>query len=139
MNSNKMQNSKLWAALPTAILAGVANVFLFFLFMVLYGHVIVPGHEDGYYQEAANRFGPYASIIGGMPVFFVAGLVLRRFLGQRALRVGIAAWCIYVALDTAIILAAASEQFLNFLPLMVVSFATKLAAIYLGARTRANT
>ncbi len=125
-------------ALPTAIIAGVANVTLFFLFMVLYGYVINPGHEDSFYQEAANRFGPYASIIGGIPVFFIAGLLLRQFLGTRALRIGIVAWGIYFVLDVAIILAAAADKFISFLPLIVVSFATKLAAIYLGARTRTN-
>ncbi|MEQ1923453.1 MAG: hypothetical protein ABL952_13190 [Pyrinomonadaceae bacterium] len=136
--SDSGQKSRLWVALPTAIIAGVANVTLFFLFMVLYGYVINPGHEDSFYQEAANRFGPYASIIGGIPVFFVTGLVLRRFLGTRALKVGIAAWAIYFVLDVAIILAAAADKVLSFLPLIVVSFATKFAAIYLGARTSVN-
>lgn len=126
------RSSKLWVALPTAILAGVANVFLFFLFMVLYSYVIDPGHEESYYQTAANRFGPYASIIGGIPVFFIAGVVTRRFLGERALKVAIAAWSIYVAIDLAILFAAG--QFTAFLPHIVVSFATKLGAIYLGAR-----
>lgn len=135
MSNENKQNSRLWVALPTAILAGVANVFLFFLFMVLYSYVIDPGHEEKYYQEAANRFGPYASIVGGIPVMFSAGVVLRRFLGDRALKVGIAAWAIYFALDLAIVLAAAADQFVSFLPLIVVSFATKFAAIYLGSRS----
>lgn len=132
------EKSRLWVALPTAIIAGVVNVTLFFLFMVLYGHVINPGHEDAFYQEAANRFGPYASIVGGIPVFFVTGLVLRRFLSTRALKVGIAAWAIYFVLDVAIILAAAADKILSFLPLIVVSFATKFVAIYFGARTVAK-
>ncbi len=136
--SDNGQRSRLWVALPTAIIAGVANVGLFFLFMVLYGHIINPGHEDSFYQQAANRFGPYASIIGGIPVFFIAGLVLRRFLGTRALKVGIAAWAIYFFLDVAIVLAAAADKFVSFLPLIGVSFATKLVAIYLGARVRTN-
>lgn len=112
----------------------VLNVFLFFLFMVLYGHVINPGHEDSFYQEAANRFGPYASIVGGLPVFFFAGVVLRRILRERALSVAIATWVIYVVVDMTIVIAVAAEQIAKFLPLMVVSFATKLAAIYFGAR-----
>jgi hypothetical protein len=138
MNSENTQSSRLWVALPTAIVAGVVNVLLFFLFMVLYGQVIDPGHADDYYQAAANRFGPYASIIGGIPVFFLAGVVLRRFLGERALRVAITAWVIYVIVDLAIIIAVAAGQMTSFLPLMVVSFATKLAAIYFGARVSAK-
>jgi hypothetical protein len=134
----KKESSKLWLALPTAIVAGIVNVFLFFLFMVLYGHVINPGHDDAFYQDAASRFGPYASIIGGIPVFFTAGRLLRRYLGERALRVAIAAWMIYVAIDFAIIVAVASEQILGFLPLLATSFGTKLAAIYFGARMPAQ-
>jgi len=130
------EGSKLWLALPTAIVAGIVNVFLFFLFMVLYGHVINPGQDDAFYQDAASRFGPYASIIGGIPVFFTAGRLLRRFVGERALKVAIAAWVIYVAVDFAIIVAVASEQILGFLPLLATSFGTKLAAIYFGAKTK---
>lgn len=138
MNSENKQSSKLWVALPTAIVAGVVNVFLFFLFMVLYGQVIDPGHADSYYQEAANRFGPYASIIGGIPVFFVTGVLLRRFLGERALKVAVTAWAIYLAVDLAIIIAVAGGEALGFLPQMIVSFVSKLAAIYFGARVRAD-
>lgn len=132
--SERNERSRLWVALPAAILAMVMNVFLFFLFMVLYGQVLNPGHEETYYQEAASRFGPYASIIGGIPVFFLTGVVLRRFMGGRALKVAITTWAVYVVVDLAIIIAVAADKMIAFLPLMVVSFATKLAAIYLGAR-----
>ena len=71
-------------------------------------------------------------------MFFLAGVVLRRFLGRRALKVAIAAWAIYLAVDMAIIVAVAAGQMTAFLPPIVVSFATKLGAIYLGARTRAT-
>lgn len=123
-----------WIALPTAIVVGILNVFLFFLFMVLYGHVINPGQEESFYQEAAGRFGPIASIIGGIPLMFAAGVVLRKLLGDRALKVGILAWCIYAAVDSAILIAVG--QFTSFLPYIMVSFATKLGAMYLGARKR---
>lgn len=75
-------------------------------------------------------------IIGGIPVFFLAGVLLRRFLGERALKVAIIAWAIYLAVDLAIIIAVAAGQMTAFLLHLVVSFATKLAAIYLGARVR---
>ncbi|HMT08453.1 MAG TPA: hypothetical protein PKA82_10650, partial [Pyrinomonadaceae bacterium] len=133
------KGSKLWVAFPTAIVAGIVNIFLFFLFMVLYGHVINPGHDDAFYQDAASRFGPYASIIGGIPVFFTAGWLLRRFLSERALKVAIATWVIYVAVDFAIIVAVAADQIVAFLPLLATSFGTKLAAIYFGARMPAQT
>lgn len=126
-------SSKLWLALPTAIIVGICNVFAFFLFMVLYGHLINPGQEDQVYQDAASRFGPYASIIAGIPIMYLAGRVLRRSLGPRAVKIGIVAWCIYLAVDVAIV--TAMGQILNFLPHIIVSFTTKLAAIYFGAKT----
>jgi hypothetical protein len=128
------ESSRLWLALPTAIIVGICNVFAFFLFMVLYGHVIDPGHEEQFYQDAASRFGPYASIIAGIPIMYIAGRILRRYLGSRAIKIGIAAWCIYLAVDVAIV--TAMGQILNFLPHVVVSFATKFAAIYFGARIK---
>ena len=47
-------------------------------------------------------------------------------------------WVIYVIVDLAIIIAVAAGQMTSFLPHMAVSFTTKLAAIYLGARVRSQ-
>lgn len=121
-------------AVPAAFAAGVANVLLFFLFMVVYGHVIDPGHPESYYQEAAGRFGPYASIVGGIPIMYLVGVLFRRLLGGNAVKAGIAAWAIYIAVDIALLVAVG--KFTSFLPQISVSFATKLAAVYFGARLR---
>lgn len=121
-------------AIPAAFAAGIANVMLFFLFMVVYGHVIDPGHPESYYEEAAGRFGPYASIIGGIPIMYLVGVLLRRRLGGNAVKTAIAAWAIYVTVDMAIV--AAVGQFASFLPHIVISFASKLIAVYFGARPR---
>lgn len=131
---NKDQSKfKLLLAFPTAILVGVLNVFLFFLFMVLYGYVINPGHDESFYQQAANSFGPVASIIGGIPLMYIAG----RWIGKRvgpglAVTAGLLVWLIYLSVDLAIIVA--SGVLLSVLPIVAVSFATKLGAVYLGAR-----
>ncbi|HKP69401.1 MAG TPA: hypothetical protein VJV05_08960 [Pyrinomonadaceae bacterium] len=125
--------TKLLLAIPTAIVTGILNVFLFFLFMVLYGHVINPGHEESFYQEAANRFGPISSIVCGIPLMYLAG----RWIGKRvgpnlAVTGGILVWLVYFVLDVTIV--AASGVLMSVWPLIAVSFATKLAAVYLGAR-----
>ncbi|MFN0279508.1 MAG: hypothetical protein ACKVRN_13075 [Pyrinomonadaceae bacterium] len=133
MNNENKQKSKLWVALPTAIIVGVAVIFLFFVFMVVYGHVINPGHEESHYQEVANLYGPYANIIGGIPVMFAAGRLLRWFFGDRALKIGIAACVIYSTLYLIVLIAGGI--FTAYLPHILVSFATKLPAVYLGART----
>lgn len=136
MSETGDRRGKLWMALPTAIAAGVTNVFVFFLFMVVYGQIIDPGQDDIYYQEVANRFGPYSSIIAGMPIMYIAGVILRRLFGNDGLRIGSYAWAIYLVLDVAII--AAVGQLGNLSMLVAISFATKLIAVYLGARPRAN-
>ncbi|MFN0140892.1 MAG: hypothetical protein ACKVQW_12505 [Pyrinomonadaceae bacterium] len=133
MKQDNKQSSKLWVALPTAIIAGVANVMLFFLFMVLYGHVINPGHEESFYQQAANRLGPVASIIGGIPLMYMAGCWIGKRVGaELAVTAGILVWLIYLTIDLAIVAASGIEM--TDLPMVVISFVTKLGGVYLGAR-----
>jgi len=124
--------TKVWVVLPTAIVVGILNVLLFFLFMVLYGYVIDPGHEDSYYQEAANRFGPAASIIGGIPLMYLAGRWLGKRVGaEMAMKAGFLVWLIYFVLDVAIV--AASGMLGSVAIPVVVSFTTKLISVLLGA------
>jgi hypothetical protein len=125
--------AKLWLALPTAIVTGVLNVLCFFLFMVAYSYVLDPGHEEAYYSEAASRFGPISSIICGIPLMYLAGRWIGKRVGPRlAVTAGVLVWTVYFVLDLAIV--AASGVSMSLLPLFVISFATKLAAVYLGAR-----
>jgi len=128
---------KLWIAFPTAIVVGILNVFLFFLFMVLYGYVINPGHEDQFYQDAANRFGPIASIISGIPLMYLAGRWIGKRVGpQLAIKAALLVWLIYFTVDVAIV--AASGFLFSLLPMVVISFSTKLIAVYLGGRSVKN-
>ena len=132
--SENVTFSKLWITFPTAIVVGILNVFLFFLFMVLYGYVINPGHNDQFYQDAANRFGPIASIIGGIPLMYLAGRWIGKRVGpQLAINAALLVWLIYFAVDVAIV--AASGFLISLLPLVAISFATKLIAVYLGGRS----
>lgn len=125
---------RLWIALPTAIVVGILSVFLFFLFMVLYGHVIDPGHEELFYHEAANRFGPIASIIGGIPLMYLAGRWIGKRVGpQLAIKAALLVWLVYFLVDVTIV--AASGILLSLLPMVGISFSTKLIAVYLGGRS----
>ena len=135
--SETISKARLWIALPTAIVVGILNVFLFFLFMVLYSYVIDPGHNEQFYQEAAGRFGPVSSIICGIPLMYLAG----RWIGKRvgamfAIKAALLVWLIYFTLDVAIV--GASGALMSVLHLVIVSFTTKLAAIYMGARHSAK-
>lgn len=127
-------NARLWIALPTAIVVGILNVFLFFLFMVLYGNVINPGHEEHFYQDAAGKFGPIASIIGGIPLMYLAGRWIGKRVGPKlAIKAALLVWLVYFIVDVAIV--AASGFLVSLLPMVATSFVTKLIAVYLGGRS----
>ena len=124
---------RLWLALPAAIVTGILNVVCFFLFMVLYSYAIDPGHDQDHYSEAANRLGPYSSIICGMPLMYLAGRWIGKRVGpQLAITGGVLVWAIYFVLDLGIIVA--SGALMSILLLFVISFVTKFAAAFLGAR-----
>lgn len=131
-----VRKAKLLLALPVAIVTGILNVFLFFLFMVLYGRVINPGHEESFYQEAANRFGPVSSIIFGIPLMYLAGRWIGIRVGpQLAIKAALLVWLIYFIVDVAIVAAAGFFTGLFQVVLVAVSFTTKLIAVYFGGRS----
>ena len=115
-----------------ALLVMVANVAISVLYMVLYGHVIDPGHEKAYYQEHIKIAAPYCSIIAGIPLMFLAGWWVGSFwdagLGVKS---AIIVWLAYAVID--LVILAASGLTARIGVLFGVSFLTKLAAVYFGA------
>ena len=113
----------------------VTNVAASILYMVVYGHLIDPGHEAKYYQDHIQIAGPYCSIVAGVPIMFLAGWWVagwwRRSLGVRG---AIFVWLTYTIIDLSILLIAGLSLGVGIL--FVISFATKLAAGYWGASTR---
>jgi hypothetical protein len=89
-----------------AILVLVANVAASIGYMVIYGHVIDPGHEAKYYNDHIQVAGPYCSIVAGIPLMFAAGWWVtgwwRRGLGTQPAWV---VWVAYTAIDLAIAVA----------------------------------
>ena len=118
-----------------AILVLVANVAISVVYMVVYGHIIDPGHDPQYYNDHIQVAGPYCSIIAGIPLMFLAGWWVAgswwRALGVRAAWI---VWLAYTVIDLVILLAAGMSLRVGLL--FVVSFATKLAAAHFGARLR---
>ena len=49
-----------------AILVLVVNVGISIVYMVVYGHLIDPGHDEQYYREHIKVAAPYGSIVAGM-------------------------------------------------------------------------
>lgn len=114
------------AGILTLIALGVmaANVAFTFLYMVLYGHVIDPGHEQAYYEAHAQIAAPYCSIVAGMPIMFFVGWWL-------GIRESLIVWLLYTVIDLGIVIALGHAGKLGVL--VAASVLTKLGAAWLGA------
>jgi len=115
-----------------AALVLVVNVVVSILYMVVYSHLIDPGHEEQYYHDHIQVAAPYCSIVAGIPLMFLAGwLVGGWWEAEFAIKAGLTIWLAYVLIDIAVLLAAGMTG--SVAVLFAVSFATKLAAVYFGA------
>ena len=115
-----------------AVLVLIANVAASVIYMVIYGHLIDPGHEKEYYDAHIQVAAPYCSIVAGIPLMFLAGWwVGAWWRGEFAVKSALIIWFAYAVIDFAILLAAGLTP--RIAMLVVVSVVTKLAAIYLGA------
>ena len=130
-----MTIGRIAALIGVAMLVLVTNVAASVLYMVIYGHIIDPGHEPKYYQDHIQVAGPYCSIVAGIPIMFLAGWWVagwwRRSLGIRG---AICVWLAYTVIDFLILLIGGLSWGVS--ALFVISFATKLAAVNWGASTR---
>lgn len=118
-----------------SLLAMVSNVAFSVLYMVVYGYLIDPGHDNKYYQDHIQIAAPYCSVIAGIPIMFAAGCVVSGWWqGKFAVKPAVVVWIAYALIDLAILLAAGITFRVGVL--FVISFATKLVAIYLGATYR---
>lgn len=48
-----MEKNRWWLAVPFALGVMMLNVLIHVLYMVVYGYVIDPGHDEAYYQAYA--------------------------------------------------------------------------------------
>lgn len=130
-----MRFGRILALIGVALLVLVTNVMFSVLYMVIYGHVIDPGHGQKYYEDHIQVAGPYCSIIAGIPIMFLAGWWVagwwQRSLGLRGAFV---VWLSYAVIDLSILLIAGLSP--GIAALFVISFATKFAAVCWGAKTR---
>ena len=110
----------------------VVNVAVSFLYMVVYGHIIDPGHEEQYYQDHIKVAAPYCSIVAGIPLMFLAGWwVGGCWEGEFAVKAALVVWLAYALIDITVLLAAGLTA--RIAVLFAVSFLTKLVAVYLAA------
>lgn len=113
-----------------AALAGLAlgvmvvNIAVSILYMVVYSHVIDPGHDKAYYEAHVKIAAPYCSIVAGIPLMFLVGWWV-------GLRPAMVVWVVYAVVDIAVL--AASGLTVRLGAFVAVSLLTKLASAYLGA------
>ena len=135
-----MTSARVALLVGVAVLVLVANVAASIGYMVVYGHVIDPGHEAKYYEDHIQVAAPYCSIVAGMPLMFAAGWWVTGWWGrQLGTRPACVVWIAYAAIDLTFVAAAVlmtEEMSLGDGMLVAISQATKLAAVLLGARIR---
>lgn len=115
-----------------ALLVMAANVVISILYMVLYGHLIDPGHEPQYYREHVKVAAPYCSIVAGIPLMLLAGRWVAGFWDAAwGVKGALVVWLAYAMVD--VVVTVASGMTARMALLVAVSLLTKLAAVCLGA------
>jgi len=114
------------------LLVLVLNVVASVLYMVVYGHLINPGHPQQYYNEHIQVAGPYCSFVAGTPLMFFAGYwVAGWWGGQYAVKAALIVWLAYALIDLSILLGMGMTGKIALLFAGLIL--TKLAAAYVGA------
>lgn len=126
---------KIAIIIGATLVAMFLNVGATVLYMVVYGYVINPGQPPEHYPAHAQVAGPYASIIAGIPIFFVLGYVVRRILNWAPGPVFF--WALYAAVDLSVLTAVGGWSALLAVQ-ATVSMTAKLGAAILGSRVAAG-
>jgi hypothetical protein len=126
-----MMFGRLGWLLGVSLLVLVVNVAFSILYMVVYGYLIDPGHEEQYYHDHIQVAAPYCSIVAGIPLMFLAGWWVGGWWEREfAVKAALLVWLFYALIDISVLLAAGLTP--KIAVLFTVSFLTKLAAVYLG-------
>jgi hypothetical protein len=133
MRENFITFSRIAWLVGVAVLVMITNVAASVLYMVIYAHLIDPGHEKEYYDAHIQVAAPYCSIVAGIPLMFLAGWWAGAWWqAQFATKSALVVWLVYAVMDLTIILLVGGLTAPLSL-LVAVSLITKLAALYFGA------
>ena len=122
--------------IPAAALGVMIAKFALSFFMVwIYSIFVSPGQPLSHYQAFAEAAAPIGSVVAGIPLMLLAGFLLARGRQRRAalLAAGAAA-LVYIAIDTAILLAAGADGAVWLWA--ALSHGTKLLSALAGAALR---
>ncbi len=134
---------RLASLVGVGLLVLVVNIAMSVLYMVVYGHLINPGHPKEFYDEHIKVAAPYCSIVAGVPLMFLAGLWVAGWMGTGGtggaggplgVKAALVVWLSYAIIDLGLMLAAGWGGMTPKICVLVgVSVLTKLAAVYAGA------
>ncbi len=133
MKENFINLSRMAWLVAIAVLVPVVGVAVSVLYMVVYGHLIDPGHERPYYDAHIQFAGPYIGVVAGIPLMFIAGWLVSRWWESKFVIESVwVVWFAYAVIDIAVLLAFGAP--LGAAIFVAISLITKLAAVYAGAR-----
>lgn len=112
-----------------ALPAMALNIACAFGWVAIYAHLIAPGQGEAAYQAYAMWAVPWTAVIAGVPILFGTGWLVARWHGG-GWRTGLWAGAAYLAIDLTIDLLAGIAG--AMLPILALSFSTKLVAAGLG-------
>jgi hypothetical protein len=120
-------------AIGVAFTVMFVNVLISVLVITVYSYTIAPGHDETFYEAAAQRIAPWSSVIFGAPLFFGATYWRARKRPDRnAIAFALSCVGIYAVVDLAILFAAGSVA--SLIGIVSLSLITKLIGAYAGAR-----
>jgi hypothetical protein len=108
----------------------IVNVAISFGVVFAYSLLVEPGHDQAYYEAAAQWIAPWSSIAFGWLLFLIATYILSRKPDRSALAFAITAFAFYAAADLAIIGAAGVLGTVG--PIVALSLSSKLAGAIAG-------
>ena len=115
----------------------IVNVAISFGVVWVYSAFFNPGQPFAHYQGFAETAAPISSVVAGIPLMLLAGMMLARGRPRRAALVAAgAAALVYIVLDLAVLLGAGAEGGIWFWA--ALSHASKLAAALAGAALAAR-
>jgi hypothetical protein len=111
----------------------VVNVLISVLVIVVYSYGIEPGHDEAFYEAAAQRIAPWSSVVFGGPLFFAgAGWQARRRPDRDALAYAVTCVASYAVVDVSVLIAAGGTT--SDAGIVTLSLLTKLVGALIGAK-----
>lgn len=132
-----MTLARMAALVGCALGVMAANVAITVLYMVVYGHVLDPGHEKAYYDAHVKVAAPYCAILAGMPLMFFVAWWAGGWWNVKLAVPSAFILCAAYAVINFIFLAAAGLT-LRIGVMFAISSLTQLAAAYAGALVAAS-